>query len=178
VRWPVVRREWRWRRLAGTARRWSRRGRQRVFEEISSKVVLQAPGLEDKEALASELRLSIGEADIAKAPTYGFLTMRQPLEAMHRRYEELAQGPRDVLQALGTLELAGVRPFTFERIEAVAEKALGFRDLRVREAAETLARQSFLREAPRGGAVEPEPAYLEAVVPGMEEELERLRRVG
>ncbi len=153
---------------------------QRIFEDIPHKLALQAPSPEDKRALADELKLALSDADVGKAPTYGFLTMNRSLEAMHRRYQQLGDEARDALSAIKALDLAGVRPFTLRRIEAVAEKVCEHKGLQVRQATRELAEQSFLRRPPRNETVDPEPAYLDEVVAGFEEGMvgPTLERVG
>lgn len=132
----------------------------RFFESIPLKLALRPPSSEDKERLLTELKMleRIPKVSPESFPTLGSICMRDALEVMKGRFDQLPDDRQDCLRALRLLAVGGVLPFTHARIETVVKDVFKRGTLYLRDCLKELAIQGFLRSGDED-PVWPEPAY-------------------
>lgn len=139
-------------------------GLRRFYENISLKVSLVQPSVEDKERLAQAIGRPWMSELSGLYPTLGSITMAQPLEAMRDRFQLLTNLQKDTLRACKLLVAGGVIPFTYSRLQAVVEMIFLRETHDLRDCLDELASQAFLRRPVHQGSFMGEPAYIMAAV--------------
>ena len=141
----------------------------RLYENIPHQLALIPATAVEKGDLARGIQKPGWDPDAAEHyPTLGWVTMSQAFTIMKERFWTLSSDQQRVLRALRLLDVAGILPFTHQRVQAACEHVLGTPIPRLNDCLDVLTDRAFLRRPPDQDPVQPEPAYITLCVPYVE----------